>query len=342
MDVITRAAPPAPHWAHLDRLTTAAGLFEHARLSYPRAAHGYCLDDVARALVVTAREPEPSPQVRRLAEGYLDFTIAAQDGIGRFHNRRRTDGRWSDSPTTNDHWGRAVWALGVAATGQIPHLRVAALAAVETSLELRSPWPRAMAYAALGAAEVARVRPGDPGALALLADAAGVIGRIGAPPWPWPEDRLTYANAVYPEALLAIGTSIGDAQAVADGLELLAWLVDLQTNGEHITVVPAGGWGPGEAWPAFDQQPIEVTALAEAAWRAYAVTRDAHWLDTVHRATDWFLGRNDVGVALYDEGTGGGYDGLHASGVNRNQGAESTLAALATLQLGRSATEVAI
>lgn len=338
---MTRVAP-VPHFGHLDRLTTPEGLFEHARLSYPRAAHGYCLDDVARALVVTAREPEPSPQVRRLAEGYLDFAVAAQDRTGRFHNRRRTDGQWSDSPTTDDHWGRALWALGVAATGEIPQLRLAALATAEKALEQRSPWPRAMAYAALGAAEVATIRPDDEAAWGLLRDAAAMIGRPGRGSWLWPEPRLTYANAVYPEALLAIAAATGDGQALADGLDLLAWLVELQSQGGHLSVVPAGGWARGEAWPGFDQQPIEVTALAEACWRAYAVTGDERWLATVERSVDWFLGRNDVGTSLYDPRTGGGYDGLHTSGVNRNQGAESTLAALATLQLGRrAALEVA-
>ncbi|MGV1003846.1 MAG: glycosyltransferase [Candidatus Nanopelagicales bacterium] len=335
---------PPPKFAHLDRLTTPNGLFEHARLSRPRPAHGFCLDDVARGLVVTARQPAPDAQVRRLAEGYLDFTIAALDESGRFHNRRALDGSWSDEPCTDDHWGRGLWALGVAATGHIPSLRYAALAAASLALEQRSPWPRAMAYAALGAAEVLKLRPGDHAALSLLHDARVILaGPLPDPAWPWPEPRLTYANAVLPEALLAIGAGRGDSRASADGLALLGWLVGLETRDGRLSITPAGGWEPPEPRPAFDQQPIEVTALAEACWRAFELTGDDSWLASVDQAVGWFLGHNDVGVALYDPNTGGGYDGLHAAGVNRNQGAESTLAALATLQLGelaRSAREV--
>ena len=49
----------------------------------------------------------------------------------------------------------------------------------------------------------------------------------------------------------------------------------------------------------------------------------------------WFLGENDIGAPMYDPVTGGGYDGLTATGPNLNQGAESTIALLTTLQQAR-------
>ena len=324
-------------------MSTTHGLFEHALLTTPRHTHGYCVNDVARGLVVTTRQPDPSPTVRRLAAVYLRFVVSAQDGGGRFRNRRRHDGTWEGSATAEDHWGRALWGLGTAAAATDDgETRTRALDAARRGFQVRSPWTRATAYAALGAAEVLRTSPGEPGALAMLADARVLIGRPGTDlAWPWPEPRLAYANAVLPEALLAIGAALGDDRTVADGLHLLGWLLDAETRDGHLSVTPSGGRSPGDRRPGFDQQPIEATALAEACWRAFEFTHDPRWTDGLERCVGWFLGVNDTGIALYDEVSGGGRDGLHSAGVNENQGAESTLALLATFQLGRVAAAVA-
>jgi hypothetical protein len=325
---------PAPRFDHLQRMTTPDGLFEHALLAEPRHDHGYCLDDVARGLVVAVRQPDPSAGVTSLVASYLRFITEAQDEGGAFHNRRSTARRWTDSPSVDDHWGRALWAAGTAAALTGGDVREQALAVASRGMQARSPWPRAMAYAALGAAEVLRTVPGDPSARELLVDVRTLLSRPRmAHGWPWPEPRLTYANAVLPEALIAIGRALHDERLLDHGLGLLHWLLDLQTRDGHISVVPAGGMGPTDRLPGFDQQPIEVSALAEACWRAHEATDDARWLDGVHLCAAWFLGANDVGLTLYDRATGGCADGLHSSRINLNRGAESTLAALSTLQL---------
>lgn len=329
---------PVVSFDHLAVLTTPTGLFEHAQRTTPRPDHGFCLDDVARGLVVTSRQPEPSDVVRDLTATYLRFTVSAQDDDGRFHNRRSVGGRWQDAAGVGDHWGRALWALGTAAASTQGDVRTTALAAAAKGFQVRSPHPRAMAYAALGAFEVLRVRPGDPAARSLLADARILIGGPGRDPsWLWPAPRLTYANAVLPEALLVIGSALDDQVAVRDGLTMLTWLLEQETRGDHLSVTPAGGWQRGEPRPGFDQQPIEVTALAEACWRAFGLTGDGQWLTALERCVAWFLGANDCGLDLYDPVSGGGRDGLHVERVNENQGAESTLAVLATFQLGRHA-----
>ncbi len=356
---------PLPVFDHLARLSGPYGLFEHARITEPRTEHGYCLDDTARALVVVAREPEPDATVAALHRSYLDFVLAAQDPDGRFRNRRDRDGRWTDDASVADHWGRAIWALGTEAVHGDAVGRARALQAADRAMAHRSPWWHAMAYAALGAAEVLRVHP-DAGAAraahGLLVDArtllaagpgewdgldasVGLVGPVGSggsvrsagEDWPWPEARLRYANGLLPEALVAVGTALGDAAVLARGLELLRWLVDLETRDGHLSLTPVGGRGAGEPRPGFDQQPIEVTALAEACWRAFDATGDESWRREIDRCVAWFGGDNDIGAALYDTATGGGRDGLEAHGANENQGAESTLAALATLQLGRLA-----
>ena len=332
---------PELTYTHLARLTTPLGLFEHALGTEPRVEHGYCVDDVARALVVTSRERYPSADVLRLADGYLDFVLGALCDDGLMHNRRHLDGTWGDTETSNDHWGRALWALGVAAAhGQDPAFVSRAREGARRAMRARSLWPRAMAYAALGAGELLAVAPGGHGddlsreARSLLVDARTVLGRPRpATPWPWIERRLTYANAVLPEALLVIGASLPDDTALAEGLTLLAWLVDEQEHEGHLSVVPAGGRARGDARPGYAQQPIEVAALAEASRRAYVVTGDDRWATVIATCRAWFEGANDLGMPVRDEATGGGYDGLERRAVSENQGAESTLAWLSTHQV---------
>jgi hypothetical protein len=150
--------------------------------------------------------------------------------------------------------------------------------------------------------------------------------------WGWPEPRLAYANAILPEVLLAAGSLLEDPSALTDGLAMLAWLLDVETSGDQLSVTPAAGWTTGEPRPGFDQQPIEVAALADACARAFELTGDPRWRDGVRRAAGWFLGDNDSGTPLLDAVSGGGCDGLERNGRNENQGAESTLALISTMQ----------
>jgi hypothetical protein len=329
--------PPAPTFAHLIRLTDDTGLFEHARHATVRREHGYCTDDVARGLVVTCREPDPSPQVVRLAEGYLAFLTHAQDGDGAFHNRLGHDRRWSDQPGLGDWWGRALWGLGTAvARSPAGWIRTEALVAFAAGATRRSPAPRAMVFAGLGAAEVLRVRPDDEVAAALLADAAVMVGVPGDDPtWRWPHQRLTYANAALAEVVILAGHLGGDPALLAAGLRMLGWLRDIQLAGGRLSVLPVKGWQRGSPRLRHDQQPIEVAAIADAAATARAVTGDPAWDAVVRQAVDWFLGGNDIGVPMWDPATGGGYDGLTLHGPNLNQGAESTLAFISTMQHAR-------
>ena len=321
---------------HLLRLSDDTGLLEHAKGSVPRREHGYCLDDVARGLLLLSRVPDPTPHQRALADRYLAFVAHAQVRGGACRNRLSYDRRWTDDPSTEDCWGRALWALGSVVSGSgPPGQRREALDRFSLSGRCRSPWPRAAAFAALGAAEVLSVVPGDDVAQTLLAEALVTLPRPRADPsWPWPEDRLTYANAAMAEALIAAGSALGDDVAVRDGLELLIWLVELQSRDDHLSFVPAGGWSRGEPQPGFDQQPIEAAALADACTRAFTATGDRDWLVVVTQCLRWFLGSNDSNVPMHDPATGGGYDGLEPTGANLNQGAESTLAWLLTLQQG--------
>ena len=327
---------PAHTFAHLARLTDDTGLFEHARHAVARRAHGYCTDDVARGLVVTSRETDPSPEVIRLAERYLAFLTHAQDSHGAFRNRLGFHRIWTDQPGLGDWWGRALWGLGTAAArNPVPWIRQEARLAFDCGATRRSADPRAMAFAALGAAEVLRADPEHEAAAALLYSAAIAVGQPDDDPrWPWPSDRLTYANAALAEAVIAAGDLLGNPRMLATGLRMLRWLLDIQISGTHLSVLPSAGWQRGEPRLRHDQQPIEVSTLADACATAARATGDQAWWPEVHRCVAWFLGDNDGQVVMWDESTGGGYDGLTGHGPNLNQGAESTLALLSTLQHG--------
>lgn len=331
-----------PVFDHLERLSDDRGLFEHARYAVPRREHGYCVDDVARGLVVLCREPAPGPPARRLARSYLGFVLDALDPAGACHNRMAVNGQWRDEPAVGDWWGRALWGLGVAAvSAQTPGMRARALGGFRIAAQCRSPHLRSMAFAALGAAELLSRRPDEIAAGWLLTDVLAVIGgtESGDPRWPWPEERLSYANASIAEALIVAGDALPDGPALSRGLNLLEFLLRIQTRDGHLSVTPVGGRGRDDVGPGYDQQPIEVSALADACASAFRVTGQSSWLTGVRLAWDWFLGDNDSATPMFDPDTGGGYDGLERHGGNLNQGAESTLAMLATAQQARRISE---
>lgn len=321
---------------HLAAMTDARGLYEHASGNTPRVEHGYCTDDNARMLLVTAREPDEGVPAA-LGRSALAFTLAAQTPDGHTWNRMSPDGEWTGQPTTDDCWGRSLWAFGVtAAQHDDPAVRAVALAAFEVGAQQRSPSPRSMAFAALGAADVIAEVPGHTAASELLAHAAVVIGAPPSGPWVWPEKRLTYANAALAEATIAAGEALDDWAVLDRGLKMLLWLVARDTRDGHLSVTGTQGADAATVGPQFDQQPIELAALADACWRAHSVTGHPRWRRLVVQAAEWFEGANDVGAIMHDTVTGGAFDGLTPDGVNLNQGAESTLAYISTTQRARS------
>lgn len=325
---------PTLRFDHLRGLTDRTGLWEHARFSAARFEHGFCTDDNARALVVVSRQAALSGGLADLAATYLAFVLEARTDAGAFRNRRAGDGSWQDRVGSDDSQGRAWWGLGTAAhIAPIEWMRHAGADAFATCTTFDSPHLRANAYAALGAVEMLSADPTHAPGRALLERTSGVIADAATSAIPWPEDRITYDNARLPDALMAAGTSLGDQRLVGIGLRLLEWLVTAETIHNHFSFAPAGGWSIGEPRPGFDQQPIEAWAMADACHRAWVITEDALWRVRALRAARWLMGVNDTGMSLYDPATGATFDGLHPESVNENQGGESTLAGIATLQV---------
>jgi hypothetical protein len=206
--------------------------------------------------------------------------------------------------------------------------------ALPTILEMSSP--RAWAFALIGIHEYLKRYAGDRRASQIRAELASRLLQLfqkhRTDDWEWFEESLTYCNPVLPHAMLICGQAMSNSAMQDAGLKSLSWLYGLQhTDADAGHFVPIGSNGfyqRGGARARFDQQPVEAQAIVSACLAAYRLTGDVRWSRDARRAFEWFLGRNDLQLPIYDPTTGGCRDGLHPDRANENQGAESTLAFL--------------
>jgi glycosyltransferase involved in cell wall biosynthesis len=347
-----------PDWRldHVARMTDATGILQHATHTIPNFEEGYCTDDNARALLLTVmleQLGQTGHELDRLATRYAAFLQAAfNPETKRFRNFLSFDRRWLEAMGSEDSHGRAIWALGTCVgRSRRPDLPVWAASNFERALPavLETTSPRTWAFGLLGIREYLRRFGGDRLATQardiLTARLIDIYDRTTTPDWPWFEEILSYDIARLPQALIAVGRESGHARALEVGLESLKWLVQIQTAPqEHFRAIGSNGfYRKGGHQARFDQQPIEAYATVSACLEAYRVTHDAGWMTHARSAFEWFLGRNDLGQDIYDPGTGGCCDGLQEDRINRNQGAESTLAfllSLAEMQLLESSLSV--
>ena len=338
---------PDLNTSHLLTMTDDTGMLQHAIFSVPNSREGYTTDDNARALIVSTRlgeTPEYTGQSKylNLSRRYLAFLwLAFNADTGRFRNFLSYDRNWLEKVGSEDSHGRALWALGtVLGQSQDAGLRGAAgrlfEAAVPTAMMFTSP--RAWAFSVLGMQAYLRRFPGDreiQNRRNTLADRLlDVYERSSNDAWHWFEKSLSYSNARLPQALILAGWHSNNKRMIAAGVESLEWLVEAQHRDDSMVFVPIGSSGSfreGSERPRFDQQPVEACATISACLEAYSLTRDEHWRTEANHVFGWFLGNNDLRVALYDPTTGGCKDGLHPDRVNENQGAESTLSFLMAL-----------
>ena len=337
---------PAIRLDHLYRMTDTTGIVEHAVFVVPNYPEGYTTDDNARALIVAILLEQlgivaPAGSAD-LASRYLAFLWLAFDlSTNRFRNCLSYERQWQELEGSEDSHGRALWGLGtVLGRSKDQGLRGAAgrlfELAVPAAVKFRSP--RACAFALLGLHEYLDSFPGDRAALS----AADVLANRmlswyqahHSAGWEWFEASLSYSNARLPQALLRSGARNGNAEMEAAGLEALNWLVTVQRSEEKGHFVPIGSQGfysRNTEKARFDQQPVEACAVVSACLQAYAVTGESRWRKEAWSAFNWFLGDNDLQIALYDPSTGGCRDGLHPDRANENQGAESTVSFLMAL-----------
>jgi glycosyltransferase involved in cell wall biosynthesis len=332
---------------HLRRMTDDTGMLQHALFTLPNYREGYTVDDNARALMVSVLADELGhSEASEIVSRYLAFICYAFNGeTKRFRNFMDYQRNWLEASGSDDSHGRTLWALGtLLGRSNTPGLQSMAGRLFEQALPaiLRTTSPRAWAFALIGIHEYLRRYDGDRRASQVREELAGRLLTLyqanRSDEWCWFEESLSYCNAALPHAFLMCGQSIPNSTMNDAALESLTWLADIQrdkTNGGHFVPIGSNGfYKRGGERARFDQQPVEAQAMVSACLEAHRITGDKNWYKEARRAFDWFLGRNDLNLPIYDPTTGGCRDGLHPDRPNENQGAESSLAFLqAVLEL---------
>jgi hypothetical protein len=337
-------AIPELRIAHFLSLCDGTGILQHAVHSVPDRAHGYCVDDNARALLLSSALAQ-SGDAQLLPEiGTTAFAAFVQHAwnpdTNRFRNFMGYNRQWLEASGSEDSHGRALWALGECARSDaVPSRRKWAAALFKTALPVVEtfPSPRSWVFALLGLDAYCTVETGDgvaSGMRKLLADRLmALFAANQRKDWPWFEDVLAYDNARFSQALIQAGLATRTPAYVETGLRSLRWLMSIQTTSSGcFRPVGSASFGKIRQLPnAFDQQPVEAWATISACIAAYGVSNGEEWSLEARRAFDWFLGKNDLQTTLIDPVTGSCSDGLHPDRANENKGAESVLSYLLSL-----------
>jgi glycosyltransferase involved in cell wall biosynthesis len=331
---------PQVQTGHFLSMCDSTGLLQHAVHSVPDRAHGYCVDDNARALLLSstlasfgeARLPEP------LTARFAAFIQHAWNAdTRRFRNFMSYDRQWLEPQGSEDSHGRTLWGLGECARSDTdPSRRRWAAALFKTALPAVEHFqsPRAWAFTLLGLDAYCALVVGDPTAGRMREVLAGrlvdAFQAIEIQDWCWFEEVLAYDNARLSQALLVTGAALDKPLMVKIGLASLRWLMTLQTTPQGcFRPVGTDSFGAKQTPPQpFDQQPVEAAAAISACLAAWRVSGKGEWTAGAICAFDWFLGGNDLQTSLVDPSSGGCLDGLHPDRPNENRGAESALSYL--------------
>lgn len=330
---------PEPSLTHMQRLTDDTGMYQHAKFKVPNRNFGYTTDDNARALIVMTKyyNQYPDPNALKLFDTYLSFIMYAQDEKGRVRNLMNFDRRWVRNESTHDALGRSLWALGtvMANPPSSTYLSIAKDAFDRIVPNISTRHIREMAYSILGMNDYLEQFPGASDIKRRMAAAAdelvGQFEKNALPDWQWFENILTYDNAILPHALFVAGRTLGD-KYLQVARKTCKFLLDNTFSTDHFSFIGCHGWYERGAKKAkWDQQPIEAAGTVMMLKQAYEITKDKEYIKLQRKAFDWFLGANDLAVPVYNFRTKGCFDGLTPTGVNLNQGAESTLSFLIAL-----------
>jgi len=327
---------PAFSFAHIQRLTDDTGIVQHAKYGIPNLKEGYCLDDNARALiaVILAYQQNKSKVALQLLPVYLSYIQYMQCDDGNFRNFLSFKREYLDEVGSEDSFGRTIWALGyLIKNAPNNSYREFACELLIKSIPQFSKLEhlRGMANTLIGLNYYLQAIPADEGMasemnkLALRLKSAYQANKDEN--WHWFEEKLTYDNGILPLALLAHYETSHDQDSLAIAMESMNFLTARTLDKGYLNPVGNDGWlYKNDDMAVFDQQAIETMAMVLMYFKAYQITHDLKYIKDMYLCYQWFLGENTLRLPLYDHETKGCGDGLQAHGVNRNQGAESTLA----------------
>jgi hypothetical protein len=317
---------------YLQRLLGPLGVWQHANLRTPAPEHGYSIDDQARTLIVAtqAREQMPDALYQVLSDRCLRYIRSAFLPSGRVRNFRSAEGRWLEQVGSDDALGRTLWALQIwlrhhpsdnAVRNMVRRMERA-------MMEVRSP--RALAFAVLETENTELLR------MVVNKLLAG-YRQYSDREWRWFEPVVTYENARLSQGLLVAAYRLNHVEGIEVAHQSLQWLIE-QTfaNGHHRPIGNHGWLVKGNPPARWDQQPVDAGAMVEACTTAYGLSQEPFYREKAVLAYEWYLGRNDHNLNVYEPDTGFCHDALTPHGLNLNGGAESILSfLLAELALQR-------
>jgi glycosyltransferase involved in cell wall biosynthesis len=319
-------------------LTDSTGIIQHAKYGIPNWKEGYCLDDNARALVMALMsfQLDGNKDALKLMTPYLSFIHFMQNEDGSFRNFLSYGRQFLDEVGSEDAFGRAVWSLGYL-VHHSPNHSFAEFGeellwkALPHTSNLR--YLRGIANSIIGICYYLKTHSSNKemlnSMLSLTKKLTDAFETTSGTNWHWFENHLTYDNAILPLALYHSAEITGDKKVLEMAVQATQFLEMLTVNDRYLNPVGNNGWYFREGkMPLNDQQAIETMAMVLMYSQAFVVTGEDEYMKKMFRSYLWFLGENSLRTPLYDFETTGCCDGLQAHGVNRNQGAESTLAYL--------------
>lgn len=336
---VSKKKTPIPASIGIDgllRISDDTGILQHSISNVPDRAHGYCVDDNARALMLTNKLDNDSATVRQLGTIFAAFVQSSwNEERCEFRNFMGFGRNWLEEIGSEDSCGRTLWALGstvrLAPSAGLRHWAQGLFDRTSSSAGTFGS-PRAIAFAMLGADQVLEVDGRHKVAMSIVTAGADRLLEIFKESrrenWTWFEDVLAYDNCRLSEAMIRAGMRLDYVEIHECGLDTLRWISNMQqAPSGHFRPVGSSSFGRAYERPIpFDQQPVEIWASIDAASAAYDLSGDPNWLTQAIQAYDWFSGANDRGVAVADPISGTSHDGINPRGLNRNEGAESVLA----------------
>lgn len=328
---------PEIKFDHLFRLTDSFGIIQHARHATPHIRWGYSADDNARALTVAERyfEKTGNADLLGLITTYIRFLQYVSRKNGTFANIVNA-AKKRDSTNDDDVFGRCMMALGHAAIAlYLPETirqksQKLFLNGLKNIHRIRSPRSLAFMITSLYFYTHKNPRARFTTLIKRLADKqVQFFNRNSSQDWEWFEDRLTYSNSRLPESLYYAYAATKNPAYLAVAERTLAFLSAITFEKQHYTPIGESGWYARDKERAyFDQQPEDAAAMVETKLLAYKLTGRKRYIKDAFKAFQWFLGKNHLGLMVYNETTGGCHDGVGQNSLNLNQGAESTIAYL--------------
>jgi glycosyltransferase involved in cell wall biosynthesis len=318
-------------------LTDSTGIIQHAKYGIPNWKEGYCVDDNARALLMSIMACHLNySEADKLMPSYLSFLLYMQTEDGYFRNFLSYDRRFLDEKGSEDAFGRAIWALGylVDKAPNDSYGKFGEELFRRAEMHFRDlKYLRGIANTIIGISYYLRRHQSEKHLSELLSDLTRKLTdsfhKTHDEEWHWFEDFLTYDNAILPLSLLHSGAITGNQEVLTIAFGSLKFLEQHTFKSNYWNPVGNEDWYfRGAKMSVYDQQAIETMAMVLMYGQAYEVTEDSQYLEKMFSVYQWFLGENSLSIPLYDPETKGCSDGLHRMGINKNQGAESVLAYL--------------